>query len=217
MKKLFFALSLSIGLGANAQTKTLIGSGSGDGLDSYGFVLSGGMQNSQLYGESVWFSQFKAGVILNESWTIGASYGESVEYIRPTSLESLYGKAVEVDFMQYSGFLEYRIKPSSLVHLSFPLHLGVFETDVDDYDPFDNDSDNDWMDLEREDYQFFVEPGVTVELNLHKYARVYAGASYRLPLASTYSEGITPDPENHLLINFGVKVGIFNLKELIQK
>lgn len=215
MKHLFFALSLLAGLSLNAQTKTLIGSGTGNGLDSYGFMLSGGMQSTQLYNEGVWFSQFKAGVVLNEAWTIGASYGESVNYIRPGALDGLYSFPVELDFHQYSGFVEYRIKPANLLHLSFPLHLGVMETDVDDYDPFDNDDD--WMDLEGEDYQFFVEPGINLELNLHQYVRVYAGASYRLPLASTYSAGITPDPENHLLVNFGIKVGIFNMNEVLRK
>lgn len=214
MKNVFFGLSLLFSLSSLAQTKTLINSNGNSGLDSWGIVLSGGMQGSQLYSESVWFSQFKAGVVLNQAWTIGASYGESVNYIRPNSVQSLYAVPVELDFNQYSAFVEYRIKPNNLLHLSFPLHLGIMETDVSDYDAMDNDDD--WMDLEGEDYQFFVEPGVNLELNLHQYARLYTGVSYRLPLASTYSEGITPDPENHLLINFGLKVGIFDMKKLFK-
>jgi len=207
MKKVIFTLSMlfSITVFAQTEAKTLIGT---DGPESWGFMVGTGLQTAQVYGENTWFSQFKAGVVINEAWTFGALVGFSLNEIRPATLQ-LNNELNELDFHMYGAFIEYRIKPNSLVHLSFPLNLGVFGTDVDDFNYSQNTVD--WEDYNAEDYQFFVEPGINIELNLHKYVRIYTGASYRIQAGSIYSEGITPAAENQLLWNIGMKVGLFKI------
>jgi hypothetical protein len=208
MKKIILALSMLFSSTAFAQSeteaKTLIGS---DGPESWGFMIGTGLQAAQVYGENTFFSQFKAGVVLNEAWTFGALAGFSLNEIRPTTLNL---NNEELDFHIYGAFAEYRLKPNSLLHIAFPLNLGVFETDIDDFDYSENA--NDWDDYNAEEYQFFVEPGVNLELNLHKYVRIYTGASYRIQTGSIYNRGVTPAAENQLLWNIGLKVGIFSFK-----
>lgn len=208
MKKIILVFSMLMTSAAFAQneseTTTLIRP---DGLESWGFMVGTGLQAAQVYGENTFFSQFKAGLVINEAWTFGALAGFSLNEIRPTTLNL---NNEELDFHMYGAFAEYRIKPHSLLHIAFPLNLGVFETDIDDFD-FANNTE-DWDDYNAEDYQFFVEPGVNLELNLHKYVRLYTGASYRIQAASLYRRGDTPAAENQFLWNIGMKVGIFNFK-----
>ena len=189
---------------AQEEPRTLLGS---NNVSSWGVIVGGGMQNTQLFNESVWFANVRAGVVLNQSWTIGGLFGQSLNYISPNYNSIGVPVYEDFEFKHYGAFVEYRIKPNNLVHLAFPLNLGVFEADFDSQDVVFTD----WRDAER--FSFFVEPGVNLELNLHKYVRLHTGVSYRFLVSELYTEGLNmPNTNDHFLWNFGVKFGIFDFK-----
>lgn len=204
-KSILAAMILVSGVAfAQEQPRTLL---SNNKLDSWGFFVGAGIQNGQMYKESVWFSSLRAGAVLNNNWSIGGVYGQSLNDISPSIASANPAMFEEFDFSYYAAFVEYRIKPNNLLHLAFPLNIGIFDADFDSRDLLLED----YEDAER--YSFFVEPGVNLELNLHKYVRIYAGVSYRLNLTDVYSEGIDlPNTENQFLWNAGIKVGLFDIK-----
>jgi hypothetical protein len=209
MRISFLSVALFSGVMAFAQTepRTLFNSSQ---PKSWGAFIGSGIQGGQMYGENTWFYNVRAGAVINDAWSLGLVYGQTMNEIRPPVITNgLTVGSQEFDFYYYGAFAEYRIKPNNLLHLSFPLNLGVFESDYD-YDGIPN---FDW-ESDANDYQFFVEPGVNLELNVHRFVKFYAGASYRFQVASIYSDGIPQAPENHLMFNVGLKVGIFNFKNL---
>jgi hypothetical protein len=206
MKKILFVGSLFSSLFGYAQEepKTLLGT---NGIKSWGLTAGGGFQNTQLFDESVWFAHVQAGVILNQSWTIGGHFGQSLHYISPIYTDNTSLPVYrDFEFKHYGGFIEYRVMPNKLVHLAFPLKLGVFEQDFDTQNAVFSDSD----DAER--FNLFVEPGINLELNLHKHVRLHTGVSYRILVSELYNEVNLQNTNNHFIWNFGVKFGIFNLK-----
>lgn len=210
MKKVILvtALFASATLFAQTEPKTLFGSNSKP--QSWGAFIGTGLQAGQLYGESAYFYNVRAGAVLNDAWSVGAIFGQTIDEIRPPMITNgLTVGRQEFDFYYYGAFVEYRVKPNNLLHLSFPLNLGVFESDYnyDDVPNFNLESD-------ANDYQFFVEPGINLELNVHRFVKLYTGASYRFQVGSLYSDGIPQAAENHLMFNVGLKVGIFNFKNL---
>lgn len=213
MKRIFFLLlALStFSVQAQTETKTLLGKGS---VKSWGVMISPSIQTANIYGETTLFTQMKAGAVLNGNWTFGAFSGVTPLEIYPAGLQAQFARPT--DFRLYTGgaFVEYRVQPTQLLHLAFPLAIGGIMTDMDDRDwngGFDMDDDG-------EDYRLFVEPGLNLELNLHKYARLYAGLSYRFHGNSIYNEGLAvPATGDYLLVNAGLKLGIFDFKDIKKK
>lgn len=217
MKKLILAAFLLLHIGVNAQneTQTLFNGGR---LKSWGLMVSPGLQTTQILNEQAVFGQFKAGLVLNESWTIGGLVGATLYDIYPNAMQAQFNVPTDFSFYTYGGFVEYRVRPNRLLHVAFPLALGVYETDMDDRDfggpDFDGpDFDNSYGD----DYRMFIEPGINLELNLHKYARLYAGVSYRAMGGPIYRDAQVPVPSNQFLVNAGLKFGVFNMASLKKK
>ena len=211
MKTFLFALAMLMGLNVSAQenpgtqTKTLFGSKSNA---QWGFMLSPGLQTASIYSEQATFGQLRAGLVLNDSWTFGVLGAASLYEVYPVTVQDNFAPAVDMSFYNYGAFAEYRLKPHNLIHLSFPLSFGISETDLDERDWSGDDF---FYDDLGDDYRLFIEPGVNAELNLHKYARVYAGLSYRFHGNNLVSNSLVPELEDYMLINAGVKVGIFNI------
>lgn len=65
---------------------------------------------------------FKGGIIINNKFTIGGFYNFSINQINPKS-ETLPN--VYMDYKAGGGFVEYTIYSNKLVHLTFPLYIGV--------------------------------------------------------------------------------------------
>lgn len=212
MKKFILAymLLLSFGVSAQNETQTLFNGGS---LKSWGLMVSPGLQTTQILNEQAVFGQFKAGLVLNESWTIGGLVGATLYELYPTAIQAQFNVPTDFSFYTYGGFVEYRIRPNRLLHLAFPVALGVYETDMDDRDF----GGPDFYDNYGDDYRMFIEPGVNLELNLHKYARLYAGVSYRAMGGAFYRDAQVPVPGNQFLVNAGLKFGVFDMASLKKK
>jgi hypothetical protein len=213
MQRILFLLLAIATFSAQAQseTQTLLGKGK---LNSWGLMISPSLQTANVYGETALFTQMKVGAVLNGNWTIGAFSGVNPLELYPAGLQAQFARPTDFRLYTGGGFVEYRVQPTKLLHLAFPLAIGGVLNDMDDRDWNGNVDLND----DGEDYRIFVEPGVNLELNLHKYARLYTGLSYRFHGNSVYSEGLSvPFTGDYLLINAGLKFGIFDFKDIKKK
>jgi hypothetical protein len=181
-----------------------------------------------------------ASLLLNKKWAIGmGGYSTNYEYT-PTKLSST--KALNFN-AQYGGLkLEYTPKPDAVVHVSFPLLIGGALANIDSVSNLQNrhekfgKRDRDFgqrregggrggrggdfggnnQDFEKGNMFFIVQPGIKLETNVFRFAKLYIGANYRI--AAGKSELVTTVPAyiakssqlNGLSVNFGAKVGVFD-------
>lgn len=153
----------------DGEVKTLLGD-----VKSYGGYIGLTTGFTQIDGEVGFITGGRLGLILNHGFTIGlAGYGFFNDYRWDNTLQSnvnLQGG--------YGGiFIEPIIKPKFPIHLSFPVIMGVggVEYVSDRYYYYDE-----WNGyVEDVDAYMLVEPGVELDLNITKFFRVSAGASYR--------------------------------------
>jgi hypothetical protein len=125
-------------------------------------------------GSIAFLASFRGGIILNEKISLGAYYVTSVNEVVPES-ETL--SDVYMDYWSFGGVFEYTIKSKKLVHVSFPLYIGLGEVQMD----------NDEGDAGLGEANFFqIEPSALLEVNLHKYVRLNMGAGYRMVGAMQY-------------------------------
>lgn len=211
MKRTVFSLamllcSLFVAQAQENAPKTLFGSGDGD--TAIGFYIAPGYQLTGAGGQTVHSLQGSAGMIFNKRFSLGAAFFASVNEFTP---EMEMDDRLYLD-LRYGGLrAEYMLNPDKLVHFSFPLTIGGGEASMDYKGAFDLEDD-----LWGEDYFFFVEPGVQAEVNLIKYARLFAGVSYRFTSGLDY-EYRNPANElvklqssdiNGLALNLGIRFGL---------
>jgi len=176
----------------------------GNALQTWGIVVAPEISGASIFDENVFFGQLAVGVSLNQNWFIGGYLGQSVEEIRPTSVLGNSPERREIDFYTYGMKLAYTFAPSKILHLSIPLQLGVFNTEVND-----NDGSN-YDDFYQDHYAFSVEPGINLELNLINQLRLYSGIRYRWLAADIEREGTVPKPANHLLVQAGLQITLLS-------
>ncbi len=111
--------------------------------------------------------------------------------------------------------LQYITKPSKLVHVAFPLLIGVGYASSDTLTSRGERGNkgkrgkNDWggWDVSKSSSNNatfgVIQPGINVEVNVLKYLSIYAGANYRIALNS--SSTILP---NNKLSGLGLEVGV---------
>lgn len=76
----------------------------------------------------------------------------------------------------------------------------------------EGDDYNRFNDIDGERRSFYIEPAVQAEVNLHKYARLYAGLGYRFMGNSNTFGSFIPEAENAVTFQVGLKLGMFRLK-----
>lgn len=201
MKKLTLIFTLVFtgisSIQAQNEPKTLM-----NHVKSWGVVASPQLQYANFFGGQTLFASAKAGFILNNRWILGVHGGSSL--IDVPSPNALVGPNAQLDFKQGGIYLEYRLAPSKLVHLTFPINFGVLHTEKDNdgygpWGPYDNDIDY---------TNVYFEPGVNAEINVSRFIALHVGASYRwndAMITPTYSDLKIP---HHLLINAGLTIGI---------
>ncbi len=174
---------------------------------------------------------------INKKWGIGAAgYGTIDNSFAPTAINS--AKLLSLRSGYGGLLLEYTPKPNAAVHVSFPLLIGGGMANVDSVSNENNrngfrkygrnegkGNDNDGMNGQRNNNNgvgfVVIQPGINIEANVFRYARVFVGASYRI-VPSVYKETTTTTTTTALLpsptasqlsgLNFtaGVRVGIFD-------
>lgn len=166
---------------------------------------------------------------VNKKWGVGlAGYSTIGEQFAPKLLSST--QALNLSSM-YGGLkLEYTLKPNSVVHLSFPLLIGGVMSKVDSVgsrNKLDGEFDrgnkegrgkengrNDYG----EDASFLViQPGINIEVNVFRFAKVFAGASYRIVptvMKENNTASLLPTPTagqlGGLNLSAGLKIGFFD-------
>lgn len=205
MKKAILIILVSwIGIGnimAQEEPQTLF---SGDlSLSKIGIMINPGFQGTQIAGENAGFVVFRGGLVFDDKITVGGFYGQMINTVRPASFSTMLPPQAHLDSYQAGGFIEYTLKATKVVHLTFPLAIGMNEVEIDE--------EGRGFDYE-ENKTFFVEPGAQIEVNLHRFARLHAGLGYRI-LGGTIEEAMgVPSPDNSLTFNVGLKMGLFRIK-----
>lgn len=212
MKKLMTLVFVCISALAQAQDvndpKTLFGN---NPLKQWGLVLNPSIQGAEVYGEPTLFTQVGLGLVINQRWTVGGFLGSTPFEIYPAGLQGQFNVPTDFSLYTYGGFLSYSLQPNRLIHLSFPLAMGVIETDMDERDW---DGPDAFDGVEGDDYRIFVEPGLNVELNVHKYVRFFTGMSYRFHGGSLYRFGGVPRTGDYFLVNAGLRIGVLDIAAL---
>lgn len=180
------------------ETKTLFKDGSSPKIKSFGLSFSPLVQFGQLGPQ-------QGGVLalhLNNKWEIGASFLGSMRH-----RNEIYSNDLRQNFSALS--LAYTPNANKLVHLSFPLMIGVIhyqDANMMVNLPGQGGRMNDFY-WRYGRSAFGLQPGINAELNVHKYIRLFAGANYRLAI------GNDELPElSGLSGQIGLKVGFFNHK-----
>ncbi|MDE0561750.1 hypothetical protein OU792_17255 [Algoriphagus sp. NF] len=207
MKKVFLFtafLSLSLtSLKAQEDPETLF-----DGKLSFsnlGVFVDPGFQATQVAGENTGYFLFRGGLTFGDKISIGGFYGQMINDIRPASFENILPPRAHVDSYQAGGFIEYTLQASKMIHFTFPLAFGIMELEVDE----------EGRDFDYEETKtLFVEPGAQVEVNLHRFARLHAGLGYRVMTGPIEDFPGVPEAGNALTFQIGLKMGVFNFKQL---
>jgi hypothetical protein len=126
--------------------------------------------------KDVFLSGVSGGVIFNHSFSLGlAGYG----IVNSSSLQ--YSDIIPPDDLYlYGGYgglkMEYRMFPSKVTHVSFPLLIGGGALSYNR----NNDMNYNYMEESYASDGFFVlEPGVMLGVNLIKFMRLDVGVTYR--------------------------------------
>jgi len=176
-------------------------------LKSWGISVSPIAQFGQMGNQSGIAALFH----INNQWGIGMSAMSSVRKGRDFS-------GINQPNQRFGGLhLEYTPKANALVHVSFPLTIGMIAQEKEPLylvdplpiDPLANPGPNrsqynrDWF--ENYDKSFGIQPGINVEVNLFKYAKLFGGVNYRFAFGRNATENI-----QGIGGQFGFKFGVFN-------
>jgi hypothetical protein len=206
MKKVAFViLGLLMGLIVNAQEKATLFN-SNPSLENLGFSVSALSQFTQVNNQTGIMGGFKAGLIINDRFSIGGYYLANLNEINASqNFPDTY-----LDLKMGGGYLEYSLWSNKLVHLTFPLFIGGGELSLDNKGEdfiFPDGGEDPFGD----DYFFVVEPGVQAEVNVHKNVRFHLGAGYRIVNGVDYLN-FDNAAVSGLSFTAGLEIGLFTLK-----
>lgn len=148
-------------------------------------------------------------LLLNQKFAVGFTGQRSLDQsFSPSGISPLYLHA------GMGGLkMEYTPKPTSAIHLSFPLFIGMGFAQADsNYTGFRVNNNDSMMRANRanqNDY-FIIQPGVTIEANVIKYVKVFAGVNYRFAFNRDNTNTLSSSTMTGFSANIGVKVGLFD-------
>lgn len=181
----------------NQPVQTLFDNGDSSRETQVGFWLAPKVGFTQLDGGFATLANLRAGVTFQEQFSVGLYFSSAINDVRPSSepLPSLY-----LDYWTVGGFLEYTLWSHKLVHLSFPLYIGLGEVEMD--------SDDGDVGLGEANF-FQIEPSALLEVNVHPNIRVNLGAGYRF-IGSMNYRNIDQSDLAGFTGYLGFKVGLFD-------
>jgi len=199
------------------ELKTLFSMKKGNGLRSWGFTAGPTMQFGQLgVQQGINFA-----VHINNQWSLGAGI---LGNMRGSDNQNM--STTPKPRQSFSGFqLEYTPKPNSLLHISFPLMIGAIRSEdpnmFQNRDPYNvnnpqfgnpgpgfagHDFDDDHeMFGNRGPAALGIQPGVSLELNVFKYAKLFGAVNYRFAAvqnSTSEMKGVSGQ--------LGLKLGLFD-------
>lgn len=195
---------------AQTETQTLFGNGR---VKTWGVLVNSQVQYAEILGESVFFSNVKGGFVFNEKWVVGVNIGQSLNEI--PRYNDLTMMTENLEFTQGGLYLEYRLFPHKLVHVSIPVNVGVLQTESeqDNFSPWGSYEDS------REYTNFYLEPGLNIELNVAKFIKFQVGASYRFNDAMIAPQNFNSNLKinHHPMFNAGITLGIDDLPKVAKQ
>jgi hypothetical protein len=201
---------------SKSELKTLFSLKKGNGLTSLGFTAGPVLQFGQLGAQA----GFNFAIHVNNHWSFGAGVLGNMGGGDHQNMSSTLKPR-----QSFSGFqLEYTPKPNSLLHISFPLMIGAIRSEdpnnlmsnpqnqnnpqFSTYGPgyMNHDFDDDrGMFNGRGPTTFGIQPGVSLELNVFKYAKLFGAMNYRFAAG----QNSTADMKG-VSGQIGLKVGLFD-------
>lgn len=193
---------------SSTKAKTLFSGLKKNPVQTFGFSISPIFQFGQIGPQA----GLSTALHLNNSWEIGASVLRTFRDENATKSPQSF----------HAFTVAYTPKANSLIHVSFPLAIGIISTRGDRMDAdFDNinirpqsmkrrhdDHDDDRFGFGfRGNKAIGIQPGVQVELNVLKNVRLFTAANYRFAVG----EHSTTDMQG-FSGQFGLKLGIFDRK-----
>lgn len=198
------------------ELKTLFSLKKGSGIKSLGFTAGPVVQFGQLGAQQ----GFNFAVHVNNQWSFGAGVLGNMRGGDDRNMPT--GSKLRQSF---SGFqVEYTPKPNSLIHVSFPLMIGAIRSedpnDLMNQNPQysnnpqfgtpgpgfkDRDFDDDHRMFNRGPGALGIQQGVSLELNVFKYAKLFGAVNYRFAAGKNSTaemKGVSGQ--------IGLKLGIFD-------
>ncbi len=178
---------------AIAQDETLLGSEIESG--GYGGPL---VMFGQINGETGVFVGGQGGWIINHKYVLGAKGYGLVNTVDAQELEN-----TKLEFGCGGALLEYIFASGKLLHFSIQAMIGAGGVKYALIDYTQGDEEFSYT----EDAFFVLEPGVNLELNIHRNFRLSAGVAYRYVNGVDYEDLSDSDlsgVSGQILLKFGV-------------
>jgi len=189
---------VSISTMAQTEMETLFGK-SKNKIQSLGFYIAPELSYGQFNGSFVPIAGNSMMLTLNKKFAIGATAYGTISDRRTSTSRGHFGGLK----------MEYTPKPDALVHVSFPLFIGAGSTETrNSFEGFDRRGRYDDRFEFNKNGSFVLQPGVNVEANIFKYAKVFLGANYRL---AANKSGYNADLSG-FSSSLGLKFGVFDYK-----
>ena len=159
-------------------------------------------QYSEIARQNCMIPGIRAGVIINNKFLVGGVYNFTSGGVNLPASNGA-GKLK----MKWGGLhFEYTLWPLQTIHLTLPLSAGIGKMSI-------TESTNEIM--TGSPNFIFAEPGLMIEINVWKYAKLGFGGSYRYTSKVTYNALTDNDIKGFSAIA-SVKFGMFNYPELIK-
>ena len=197
------------------ELNTLFSLKKGSGLKSWGFTAGPVVQFGQLGAQQ----GFNFALHVNNQWSLGAGVLGNMRGGDDRNMSTTLKPR-----QSFSGFqVEYSPKPNSLIHVSFPLMIGAIRSEDPNYlmnqnpqninpqmgNPgpgFMNQKDfDDDRGMFKGPTAFGIQPGVSLELNVFKYAKLFGAVNYRFAAG----QNSTSDMKG-VSGQIGLKLGVFD-------
>jgi hypothetical protein len=163
----------------------------------------------QVRGSMTNLGGMSAMIILNKKWAFGVTS-------QTVANRNFAPSAISPNYMRASwagGKIEYTLNPDKLFHVSFPLTIAGGRASADSLSSrWGRHGDGDRHHSGYSNSFVVVQPGINVEMNLMRFAKLYVGANYRLSFLT--ENNTTLLPANSLQgysINAGLKLGLFSM------
>ena len=207
---------------AHTKTRTLWGALS-PSVHSVGIYVAPELQYIAAAGTNAPAAGLSGMLMLNQRFSFGLTASHSRSFIP----KDLNNDGLRMRYGFGAAQLEYTFAPKSLFHVSIPLALGAGMARIDSLRSgrvFDNQDDRGHQPggfgrgFDRNKPFFVVQPGLRVEANLSRYAKLYAGVNYRITTGSSgvsYPVGagfetMSVSKLSGLNFSAGIKVGLFD-------
>lgn len=183
---------------AQTEMQTLFGK-SKNKIHSLGFYIAPELSYGQFHGSFLPVAGNSMMLTVNKKFAIGATAYGTISDRRTSTSRGHFGGLK----------MEYTPKPEALVHVSFPLFIGAGSTETrNSFEGFDRRGRYDDRFEFNRNGSFVLQPGVNVEANIFKYAKVFLGANYRL---AANKSGYYADLSG-FSSSLGLKFGVFDYK-----